>query len=136
MIVTTDSAAARGKLSDSLAIGLSLLCLAHCLGLSVLAAVMPLVATTSLAFEHYVHDVLFMLAVPISLFALWSGWQRHRRLFPSAAVTGGLSVMFVGLFLTGEGHAETIVSVIGALIVATGHYFNWRLLKPSGKSAS
>ncbi|MDE0177198.1 MAG: MerC domain-containing protein, partial [Gammaproteobacteria bacterium] len=54
---------------DLAAVGLSTLCLLHCVALPVLVALMPVVGQA--AENELVHRVLVVLAVPVSLRVIW-----------------------------------------------------------------
>jgi hypothetical protein len=103
--------------------GLSTLCLIHCLGLPLLAAFAP--ALGLLAEAEWVHWSLIAAAGPISLVA-----------FAGPALRGapyrlGIALALLGLAqLTGAlfaPHAqETLLSVTGGITLASAHLLNWR----------
>ena len=112
------------RLLDASAIGLSGLCLAHCLALPVATAFLPLLGTWAEA--EWVHLAFLAAAVPISTVALVrsGGWR--------APVVLGLALIGIGLLVSGalfanEG-AELAMTVAGGLALAMAHTLNWRRL--------
>lgn len=114
----------RSNLFDSLAVGLSLTCLVHCLALPVLIALLPAWSAWLDVPESF-HLFVLAVAVPFSLTVL----LRARRLRPDPAplriAVGGLSLMALGLLMPGEA-GEAVVTSIGAMLLAGAHILNWR----------
>jgi hypothetical protein len=112
---------APSSLLDASAVGLSGLCLAHCLALPLVAAFSPLLATWAEA--EWVHAVVIGMAAPISIFALW-------RRGKGAAIIGlsafGLFMLTLGAFHWPSADLETPITVAGSLVLATAHTLNWR----------
>ena len=104
--------------SDRAATALSALCIVHCLALPVVASASPFL--TVLAEADWVHWLFAGLAVVISA----SVPMRD----PTARTLGflapaGLGIVFlmVGVFADELGTDETIVTVVGGLLVAFAH---------------
>ena len=111
---------------DRSAIGLSGLCLVHCLAFPVIIALLPAMAPI-LPQQPWVHPAILATALPLAGLALWRGWRRHHDLRPGLLGVVGLNLMGAGLAV-GEGRSmETILTVIGGLLLATAHALNWRL---------
>ncbi|MCJ8156246.1 MerC domain-containing protein [Sphingomonas sp. LaA6.9] len=113
------------RIWDGAAIGASALCLAHCLGLPVLIAMLPALADL-LAFPESFHLAAFAFALPASGIALLAGYRRHGLLLP--AIMGAVGLLLIGWGATG-GHRiaiETGLTVLGSLLLAMGHIWNWR----------
>lgn len=111
------------RVLDVAAVGLSALCLLHCLALPLVAAAAPVFATAAEA--EWVHWAVVITAAPISLGVFLLG-AVHGDGFPLGlliAVTG-LGAMFAALFAPHEW--ETPLSVAGGVLVATAHVLNWR----------
>jgi hypothetical protein len=120
-------------LVDGIAVSASLLCLAHCLALPLLAASLPalgVLATNSLV----VHALLLMLAVPLGVWALARG--RHRAgWWPLALGLAGFSLMGAALLSAPLG--ERWLTVAGVSLVAIAHWGNWRAsLRPADRQIS
>ncbi|ESQ81256.1 MerC domain-containing protein [Asticcacaulis sp. YBE204] len=106
---------------DLMAITLSGLCLAHCLLLPFAIAALPVLG--QVAGSHVVHQVLILIAAPLSIWTLSrsKGWRK-----PGVAILAGLGLAL----LTGAAFIpvliahETLISVVGAMMVACAHYIN------------
>jgi len=110
---------------DASAVGLSALCLAHCLLLPVLAALLPVFGAWAQA--EWVHVVFVCIALPLAGTALW----RAHRLRPLPRALIALAVLgLLGLAAGAFGlpsHAwETPLTVSGSLLLAAAHVWNWR----------
>lgn len=115
------------QLLDGLAIGASTLCLVHCFLLPALLVLVPTLAAFVSVPEEF-HLAALAFAVPTSLIALGLGHRRHRRLQPTAIVAPGIGLLALGVLAPAES-LETMLTAIGALLLATGHLLNWRALR-------
>ena len=117
--------------ADKAAIGLSLVCVVHCLLTPVAIAMIPALGATFLEDESFHYAVLF-LVLPTSLFALSLGCRKHGHF--KILMTGllGLFVLFLvpilGEDATGE-TGEKILTVAGAAIIAYAHVRNFTLCR-------
>lgn len=123
---------------DKAAIGLSLLCVAHCLLTPIAIAMLPALSATFLEGERFHYAILF-LVLPTSLLALGLGCRRHRRV--EIVLTGlvGLFVLCLILILGEEtiGEAgEKLSTVVGTLIIAFAHARNYLLCQNQGCHSS
>ena len=109
---------------DKMAIGLSGLCLAHCLATAV---VLTFVASAGSVFLHPAfHEIGLVLAMGLAALALSRGVIVHGYALPAWVGSLGLGVMAGALTLPHEGGGEAIYSILGVLIVALGHDLNRR----------
>ena len=108
---------------DRLAIGLSGLCLVHCVATAVL--VMMLASAGGLLLDPRIHEIGLALAIGLGAFGLGRGIFDHGFMMPSAVGGIGLGTMAGSLNL-GHGVEEVVVSVFGVLILALGHDLNRR----------
>ncbi len=109
---------------DRLAIGLSGLCLAHCLASAVL---LTLVASAGSFILHPAfHEIGLGLAMGLAALALGRGVLTHGYALPVWVGSLGLGMMAGALSLPHDGHGEALYSIIGVLIVALGHDLNRR----------
>ena len=110
-------------LLDRLAVGLSGLCVLHC----VLGVV--LVSTLSLggAFfaDPHIHEFGLMGAVALGAVALGQGYLAHRAIVPACIGAGGLLLMTLGL-LVPHGWGEVVLTIAGVCVLALGHVMNVR----------
>jgi len=106
---------------DRFAMGLSGLCLVHCVATAVL---LGLVASAGgFLGQPIIHEVGLTLAMIIGSFALGRGILEHGFMMPSAVGALGLGVMAGALSLPHDGR-EPIYTVIGVMILALGHRLN------------
>lgn len=108
---------------DRWAIGLSGLCLAHCVA-SVFLLTM-LASAGGMLFHPAVHEVGLALAIALGLFALIRGAREHGYTLPAAVGGLGLGVM-TGALAVPHGSAETVYTMLGVAILALGHDLNRR----------
>lgn len=107
---------------DRLAIGLSGLCLVHCVTSAVLFS---LLASAGGIFSPVVHEVGLMLAILLGAVALGHGIFTHQYMLPAAVGAFGLGIMAGALQLP-HGGTETLWTLVGVSIVALGHDLNRR----------
>lgn len=106
---------------DRLAIGLSGLCLVHCVATAVFLAMLS--AAGGLLGAPWIHEVGLSLAMMLGAFALGRGILEHGFMMPSAVGSLGLGVMAGALTLPHDG-TEALYTVLGVGILALGHELN------------
>jgi hypothetical protein len=114
------------SLLDRLAIGLSGLCLLHCMAGFVL---LSLFALTGDWLDHRVHVVGLVLAMPLAAVALWRGWRRHGQLSIGLLGLAGLLVMMASLLVAHGDLMEMLVSMAGVTLLALAHWQNLKALR-------
>lgn len=115
--------ATKSGLMDRLAIGLSGLCLVHCLASAIFVAV--LASAGGILLHPAIHEVGLFFAIGLGVLALGRGVVDHGFMMPSAVGGLGIGVMAGSLGLP-EGGAGTIYTVLGVAILALGHDLNRR----------
>lgn len=118
-----DSAGRTTDVAEGLAIGASLLCLAHCLVLPLLLAWSPAVSRT-LDLPIDLHMWIVLLAGPVSLWLLVSA-ARQQRVFILAAGLAGLGLLVMALVLPMTEIGEIAMSTTGSVLLAAAHVANW-----------
>lgn len=108
---------------DRMAIGLSGLCVVHCVATTVLLAFLS--AAGGILGAHWVHEVGLSLAMLLGAYALGRGIMDHGFVMPSAVGGLGLGVMGGALTMAHDG-TEAAVTIVGVLILALGHDLNRR----------
>ena len=108
---------------DRLAIGLSGLCLVHCLGTTVVLAL--LASAGGFLGAPIIHELGLGLAMLLGGLALGKGIFDHGYTMPSAVGGLGLGVM-AGALTMGHESNEVIVTLFGVAILALGHDLNRR----------
>jgi hypothetical protein len=106
---------------DRIAMGLSGLCLVHCVATAVLLALVS--AAGGILGSPVIHEVGLTLAMLMGAFALGRGIVEHGFMMPSAIGALGLGVMAGALSLPHDG-TEALFTVIGVMILALGHRLN------------
>ena len=115
--------AIRNGAIDRLAIGVSGLCVVHCIASAVFLAV--LASAGGLLLDPMVHEVGMMLALALGVLGLGRGILDHGFMLPAAIGSLGLGMMGGALTLD-HGGVTTLYSVAGVLILALGHDLNRR----------
>ncbi len=106
---------------DRFALGLSGLCLVHCLATSVFLA---LLSTAGGALgAGWIHEVGLVLAMIMGAISLGRGILEHGYMMPSSVGGLGLGVMAGALTLPHDG-SEALFTVVGVGILALGHRLN------------
>ena len=106
---------------DRLAMGLSGLCLVHCLATAVLMGFLATVG--GILGQPIIHEVGLAIATVLGAVALGRGWIEHRFILPFLVGTAGLGLMALAIALP-EGGNEAITTIAGVSILALGHRLN------------
>lgn len=107
---------------DRLAIGLSGLCLVHCLATAVFLALVSSIG--GLLGAPIIHEVALVLAMALGAVALGRGVAEHGFMLPVAIGSLGLGVMAGALQLPHDG-SEALFTMAGVGIMALGHRLNF-----------
>ncbi len=121
---------------DGAAVVLSGLCLVHCLALPLIVAGLPFLAGFS---EGHLHAQMLVIVLPLSIFALAVGYRRHRDRRVIAAGTVGMLLLIIGGTVAHSQYgimADRMLTVVGALTLATAHYYNSALSRRCRIAAS
>jgi hypothetical protein len=106
---------------DGIAMGLSGLCLVHCVATAVLLAFVS--AAGGILGAPIIHEVGLSLAMLLGAIALGRGILQHGFMMPSAIGGLGLGVMAGALTLPHDG-SEALATVFGVMTLALGHRLN------------
>lgn len=109
----------RPRFGDAAAIGLSGLCLVHCLALPALAVALPVLG--GLAEAEWAHWLFAVLAAPISIRTLA---RRPSNPAVLLAALAGLGLLFAGAAGYPDHDWERPLTVAGGLLVAAAHLIN------------
>lgn len=111
---------------DRVAMGLSGLCVVHCLGTTILLALMS--AAGGLLANPLIHEVGLTVAIVLGAIALGRGALEHGYMAPLAVGAFGLGMMAGALSLPHDapGGGEALWTVIGVAVLALGHDLNYR----------
>jgi MerC mercury resistance protein len=113
----------RNEAIDRLAIGLSGLCVVHCVATAVLLTV--LASAGGLLVDPVFHEIGLMIALLLGVIGLGRGVLIHGFMLPAAIGSLGLGMM-AGTLTLDHGSVEVLYSVAGVLILALGHDLNRR----------
>jgi hypothetical protein len=108
---------------DRLAIGLSGLCLVHCLASAIVIAM--LASAGGLLVSPAIHEIGLLIAILLGSIALGRGVVEHGFMMPSAVGGLGLGVM-AGALTMPHSTVEIVYTIVGVLILALGHDLNRR----------
>jgi MerC mercury resistance protein len=106
---------------DMMAMGLSGLCLVHCVATAVLLGFLS--AAGSYLGAPIIHEVGLSLAMLLGAFALGRGMRAHGFILPSAVGVTGLCTMAYAMTLHENGY-EPLVTMLGVSVLALGHRLN------------
>ncbi len=107
---------------DGVAIGLSALCLIHCLALPLLISLLPIAGLFGFE-DEWVHKVLVIAVVPVTALAAWSAGHRAWSFLTLAGL--GITLLLAGAFVHPLHDFEVPLTVVGALLVAAAHAHRW-----------
>lgn len=110
---------------DRLAIGLSGLCMVHCLATSVMIAMLS--TAGGMLLNPIIHEIGLTIAIGLGALALGRGIFSHGYMMPAAMGSLGLGIMAGAMTLPHDGGgAEALWTIIGVGILAFGHDLNRR----------
>jgi membrane protein insertase Oxa1/YidC/SpoIIIJ len=112
------------KTLDKIGIGLSSLCLIHCLIFPVLLIFFPIINVTNFIDEKYFHLILVTLVIPTALISLLIGCLKHRNFWVMLPAAFGLGFLLTGILVH---DIEKIATVIGGVLLAFSHWKNYKL---------
>ena len=117
--------------TDKAAMTLSLVCVLHCFFVPSFVVVGS--SFLSLNFDNeIVHYLIILVAVPLSVFALYTGYKNHKSTSSLPYGIFGLMILILAVLLGEEKIGELgeqILTTLGATIVAFAHYKNYQLCK-------
>jgi hypothetical protein len=135
---------------DRVGIGLSALCVIHCLATPFLIFLSPWLA--SFFDSKWSHLGIFIFIVPVAYFTFYRFYKNHRNKKPM--ILGSIGIVFLGIALLSPGHGweidhgefhnhnkehfnyiDTIINIIGSLILMVGHWMNIKIHRDT-KTAS
>jgi len=109
---------------DRVAVGLSGLCLLHCVATVVLLSVLS--AAGTFLTNPAIHEVGLFGAIVLAAVALGQGYVAHGAPRPTLVGIAGLSMMALGLVVP-HGWAEVAATVCGVSLIAAAHLMNARI---------
>ncbi|GGO99168.1 MerC domain-containing protein [Stakelama pacifica] len=107
---------------DRIAIGISGLCVVHCIATSVLLVVM---ASAGALLDPHIHEVGLVFAILFGVLALGKGIVTHGYMMPAAVGGFGLGMM-AGALHVPHGSSEILFTLLGVFFLVLGHDLNRR----------
>jgi hypothetical protein len=107
---------------DRIAMGLSGLCLVHCVATTVL---LTLISSAGGLLNPAIHEVGLVLAIGMGVITLGRGITSHGYMMPAVVGAFGLGIMGGALTLP-HGGFEIFWTLVGVSLVALGHDLNRR----------
>lgn len=117
----------KGGFWDRMAVGVSGLCLVHCI--STLALVAFLSSVGGILLNPLIHEIGMGIAILLAIFALGRGVLDHGYLLPATVGVAGLVIMVSAMVLghnSGNILVELVFTMLGVSILGLGHYLNYR----------
>jgi hypothetical protein len=114
---------------DGAAVGLSGLCLLHCLALPFAVGALPVLLP--LAAGH-LHVQMLLIVVPLSVLAIGTGFAGHRNLRVVLGAIAGLALLTIGATVAHNSLgivADRVFSISGAIVLAVAHFYNGLLAR-------
>jgi len=111
---------------DRLGIMAAIACAVHCAALPLLVTSLPLIGLEFLA-NIWVEISMICISILLGCYSLSKSYPKHHSLTPTILLLIGFIFIAVGHFLLHD--FEAFFIPIGGLIIATGHFVNWRSLK-------
>lgn len=118
---------ARDGLWDRVAVGLSGLCLVHCVSTMIFVALLSTAAGALL--DPLIHEIGIGIAIALGMFTLGRGVLDHGFIMPAALGGLGLGMMMGAVTVGhtgGHGIAEVVYTMLGVGVLALGHDLNYR----------
>jgi len=117
---------------DFFAIGVATLCIVHCLALPLLISTVSL----SIPFveSELTHKVLVMIALPISLYAIFVDAKRGNRIVFIVTALTGLALLLGATFLEAMEAHEELLTTTGSILLVGAHL--WRATRGSFKTGT
>lgn len=124
------------SLGDKLAIGLSALCVIHCLAMPVLLIILPTMGAVLAESHELFHQVILFFVLPVGLLALIVGYRHHRTLTVLISGCAGLGLLVLAALF---GHdylgdtGEFSLTVAASVMIAVAHIRNFQLRPRSNR---
>lgn len=114
---------------DGAAVGLSGLCLLHCLALPFVVGALPILLPFA---TGHLHVQMLFIVVPLSILAIGTGFAGHRNVRVVLGAAAGLILLTIGATVAHDSLgivADRVFSIIGAVVLAIAHFYNGLLAR-------
>lgn len=109
---------------DGAAVGLSGLCLLHCLALPLAVGALPALLPFV---DGHLHAQMLIIVVPLSIVAIGIGYSRHRNSRIVIGAATGLLLLIIGASVAHNALgivADRAFTISGAIVLAVAHFYN------------
>lgn len=115
---------------DTLGMGASIICAVHCAAVPFLVSIAASAGLNIIQSAWFEFGILGM-AVIFILSSLVPSFIKHKNALPLSLALFGLAAVIVNHIIWG--HTSYVLSFIGAIAIATGHFKNFQMTKSSCK---
>ena len=112
-------------LNDKIAMGLSLACAAHCLLMPSFVLALPLFFSSQLDNEFF-HRLMLWLIIPVSLYALSSGYKNHKKISIFLLGLTGILMLISAVTIEEIFLGEELITLLGSIAITFAHFLNWK----------
>ena len=110
---------------DICGIGLSLLCVIHCVATPFIILLAPTIG--AYLESELVHEIALIFVLVMALPTFIRGYRQHGNIVSLVLGSVGISFLFLALLLAEVSDKfETIVTVLGSIMTVTAHFYNIR----------
>lgn len=114
---------------DKIGIGLSSICVVHCILTPIAFVVLPAIGFAAGEHTHEFHWIMGGVLLPVALIAFVRGFKHHRQFLPALIGTIGVAIIFAALFFV-DSHDDLFqhfaISMLGSAFLLVGHVLNRR----------
>lgn len=114
---------------DKIGIGLSTLCMIHCLATTFILLLVPAFGAQFLDNSEQFHWLMAIVVLPVALFAFLRGYTHHHRVFTLALGFSGVGLLYTALIfheVFESSLPHVLVTIAGSALLLTAHVLNWR----------
>lgn len=114
---------------DKVGIGLSSLCMVHCLATPFLFLALPAAGSLFLNSAEQFHWLMAVVVLPVALLAFLRGYTHHRRARTLVLGFTGVALLYAALAvheMFSETMPHTLITIAGSAFLLAGHILNWR----------
>lgn len=114
---------------DKIGVGLSSVCLVHCLLLPVLLATLPFMSFLAFMKHPITEGLMIVFAILNAIITVTFGFKKHNNFIVPAIFFSGSILLGLFFFANEFIHHNEWIILIGAALIGVGHLFNKSLCK-------
>lgn len=112
---------------DKIGMGMSAVCLVHCLLLPVILATLPFLSFLSFMKSPLTETFMVLFALANSVIAVTLGFKKHKSYAVPAIFVAGAILLGAHFYAHDFVHSNEYIIIAGAALVGAGHIVNKRL---------